>query len=327
MTAVRVLPLSPASHVVHDLHGGDCAWPEKNCYVDVWIEVLHALGLEPAAMLGFTVKLDFEGDQWTFFKPSPGDLSTLYGIEVSELNVWRGDILVHAGRHLSEGKLVFTEADAYWLPDTQGSDYRRQHTKSTIVINALDVASRELGYFHNGGYHELHGEDFCQLFRQGFPYDPTFLPLFAEYARLDRIERPSSEELVRLAVNLLGSHLARAPLTNPVRRFAARFPVDLKQLQLDGLALYHGYAFATLRQLGSGFELAARHLQWLTSMGQDGLGSAQAAFLDISEGAKTLIMKSARAVNTRKPVDFSSALNEMAVSWDRAFDSLNVCYS
>jgi hypothetical protein len=46
---------------------------------DVWIELLHAMDLEPHAMLAFTLAVDFEGDQWTFFKPTPGDLWALYG--------------------------------------------------------------------------------------------------------------------------------------------------------------------------------------------------------------------------------------------------------
>ena len=49
------------------LHGDGCDWPEKNCYADVWIAFLRSLKLEPVAMLGHTIAVDFEGDQWTFF--------------------------------------------------------------------------------------------------------------------------------------------------------------------------------------------------------------------------------------------------------------------
>ena len=44
------------------------AWAETNCYVDLWVELLHALGHDPIAALPFTLAIDFEGDQWTFFK-------------------------------------------------------------------------------------------------------------------------------------------------------------------------------------------------------------------------------------------------------------------
>ena len=51
--------------------------------------MLHAQGLDPMAALAFTLELDFEGDQYTFFKFSLDEIRALYGIEVQELNVWR----------------------------------------------------------------------------------------------------------------------------------------------------------------------------------------------------------------------------------------------
>lgn len=326
MNPVSVLPLRAADYQVHHLHHEDRAWVEKNCYVDVWIEAIHAVGLDPTAMLGFTVGLDFEGDQWAFFKPPHRDLSRLYGIDVFELNVWRGDILAHAENHAREGKLVFTEADAYWMPDTAGTDYRRQHTKSTIVINAISRESQALGYFHNAGYYELQGEDFVHLFRVGYPHDPAFLPLFAEYARIDRIERLPVQELVATSTEVLKSHLARRPRQNPIRRFAQQFPDDVLWLQNEGLPLYHGYAFATLRQLGANFELASVYLEWLAANGEQELGEAQAAFADISAGAKAMVLKTARAVHAKRAVDFAPMLETMAASWDAGMDSLKNRY-
>src|SRR5215831_18263466 len=89
-TTISALPhVAAAGYVPHALHGSTAIWTEKNCYVDLWIELLHSLGIDPRAMLGFTVAVDFEGDQWTFFKPSHRDLQDLYGIDVQELSVWR----------------------------------------------------------------------------------------------------------------------------------------------------------------------------------------------------------------------------------------------
>ena len=53
------------------------------------IELLHARGDEPLAALGFTLRMDFEGDQWTFFKPPPEDLEQLFGIDVHEMQPYR----------------------------------------------------------------------------------------------------------------------------------------------------------------------------------------------------------------------------------------------
>jgi hypothetical protein len=99
--------LDPARYSRSILHAESCVWVEKNCYVDIWIEVIHALGLEPRAILPFVAAIDFEGDQWTFFKPPHGELADLYGIDVQELNVWR-PLLEHALEHLAAGKLIST---------------------------------------------------------------------------------------------------------------------------------------------------------------------------------------------------------------------------
>lgn len=324
--AVSVLPLSAAGYTVHALHRQDQAWLQKNCYVDVWIELLHALGLQSEAMLGFTVALSFEGDQWTFFKPPHRDLCELYGLEVEELNLWRGNLVDHALHHLSEGKLVIAEADAFWMPDTAGTDYHEQHTKSTIVINMLDVAQRKLGYFHNHGYFELADDDFTHLLRHGYPADAGYMPFFAEFVRLDRLRRPSQKELIATSTRLLRSHLARLRTENPIRRFAGQFPKDVAWLQSEGLPLYHRYAFATLRQLGSNFELSANYLAWLSQHGEAGLEDAQAAFQDIAGGTKALLLKTARAVNTKRPVQFQELLDDMARAWDTGTDILRCRY-
>ena len=73
----------------HRLHGGDRVWPEANCYIDLWIELLHTAGADPMAALPFVFAVDVEGDQWTFFKFPPADLEALYGVRMIELNVWR----------------------------------------------------------------------------------------------------------------------------------------------------------------------------------------------------------------------------------------------
>lgn len=326
MSTLAVMALDPATYRGSALHGSGSAWPEKNCYADVWIDTLHALGLEPEAMLPFTVGLDFEGDQWTFFKPPHGDLSLLYGIAVHELNLWRGNLLEHAARQVADGRLVFAEADAYWLPDAAGTDYQRQHTKSTIVINSVDVQARELGYFHNAGYHALKSDDFIGLFRLDQPLDTGYMPFFAEFVRIDRLVKKPVEALVTVSIDLLRGHLKTMPHTNPLTRFSAQFPSDVKWLQGAGMPLYHGYAFATLRQLGANFDLAAAYLAWLTRQGETGLELAQKAFHGISSGAQALVLKTARAVQGGRAADFSELLDSMSASWALGTDVLRQRY-
>jgi hypothetical protein len=316
--AVALPDLDAATYARHALHADDRVWVEKNCYVDIWIEVVHALGLDPMAMLPFTVAIDLEDDQWTFFKPVHSELYDLYGLDVQELNVWR-PILEHSVTHVAAGKLVSTEADAWWLPDTSGTDYRTQHTKTTIVISDIDPSIRRLGYFHNASYHQLEGEDFTRLFRMEEPHDPAFMPLFAELIRIDRKVARPLPELRQRSRAFLRRHLARRPTTNPVARFATKFVADLPALQAAGLGHYHVWAFANLRQLGAAFELAALHARWLDD---PAVAPAAEAFDVISQQAKAFILKAARSVNAKKPLDASPYFDEMASAWSRGVDVL-----
>jgi hypothetical protein len=336
MSWIEAIPgLDAETYQRHPLHGGPPmrntdgsgelaqrtpVWLEKNCYVDLWIEALHALGLEPLAMLPFTVAVDFEGDQWTFFKPSLEELRDLYGIDVQELTVWR-PLIEHAVEHLGAGKLVSTEADAFWLPDTAGTDYRTQHSKTTILLAGMDLQARRLGYFHNAGYFELSGEDFSQIFRldaapDAAP-DAAFLPLLAEWVRIDRLVRHAPAELAARSVALLHRHLDRRPLTNPFHRFAARFAHDLPGLQAAGLPYYHAWAFASIRQAGAAFDLLAANLRWQAGFGRPGLITAAESFDAIAEANKALILKGARAVNSGRTFDADPVFDGMAQAWDR----------
>lgn len=306
----------------HALHDSDAVWPENNCYVDPFIELVHTLGLDPHAMLGFTLAVDFEGDQWTFFKPSHDELRDLYGIDVQELTVWR-PLIDHALEHLGASQLIATEVDAFWLPDTSGTDYRTNHTKTTIMLVDVDQGERRLGYFHNGGYFSLGGEDFVRLFRLDVPADPAYMPLYAERVQLDRVQRRTSEALQALSWSLLRRHLARRPRSNPVQRFGERFARDLPLLQERGLAHYHTWAFATVRQAGGAFEFAAAHLRWMAAGDVASVLIAAAESFDaIAHGCKTLILKGARAVNSGRPFDAAPMFADMAEAWDRGMTLL-----
>jgi hypothetical protein len=313
MSRIAVIPnLHAAGHRGHALHGPDRIWVEKNCYADLWIELLHALDLEPRAAVPFVLAMDFEDDQWTFFKPPLTDLRALYGIDVQELTVWR-PMIEHAAEQLGAGKLLSVEVDAFWLPDTAGTDYRHSHGKTTIVFNELDLEARRLGYFHNAGYYALDGEDYAQLFAAA-----PALPPYAELIRIDRLRRRPDAELRAASAALFAEHLAWCPRTNPIARFRVRFEADLPGLQRAGLSHYHRYAFAGIRQLGAAFELAADYLRW--GFGERA-GAAAASFELIAQHSKTLILKAARAVNSGRALDASSLFDEMIAAWDSGMEA------
>jgi hypothetical protein len=307
MTRVQSLPLDAATYQRHALHAETAVWVEKNCYIDVWIELVHAVGCDPMAMLPFVASVDFEDDQWTFFKPKHEELWDLYGIDIQELNVWR-PLAEHVRVHVGAGKVIATEADAFWLPDTQGTDYQRQHTKTTIIIADFDLEKRRLGYFHNASYYALEGTDFEKLFRIGAPPDPEFQPHYAEVVRVDQLVKRRKEELVTMSRALLKKHVARRPKDNPVKRFGDRITADLT------IAVYHAWAFATIRQLGASMELLSHHLKWRGDASDE---EAAAAFAKVSDGAKTLILKGARSVNGKKPLDAKALFDEMTAAYER----------
>ncbi len=315
--------LTAAGFSPHPLHASERTWTETNCYVDVWIEVLHALGLDPVAGAAFTLSCDFEGDQWTFFKYPPEDLRFLFGLEVAEMNVWR-PVVEHVEEQLALDRLCTVEADSWFLPDTRGVAYRIEHVKSTIVPAALDRSARSLGYFHNAGYFELDGDDFDGLFRLGAHADPAALPPYVESIRLDRV-RHDDPELVARAVALTREHLARRPADNPVRRMADRILADLPWLAGQDLESFHRYVFGLCRQCGASTELAATFVDWLNVHHEAGTEPAADAFRDVAEGAKALQFSLARVVRGRS-VDLADVLEGMSRRWADAMAVLDGRY-
>ena len=319
---VGILPLDPASYESHSIHGEDRLWIETNCYVDMWVEFLHAFGFDPVAPLAFTLAIDFEGDQWTFFKYPLADLYQLYQLDVQELNVWRS-LVDEVEEQLVLGRPVTVEVDSFHLPDTAGTTYRREHGKTTIAIQEIDIDARQLGYFHAQGYYSLNGDDFENIFRLGSSgNDPALLAPYTEYVKMDGAIRPSRNELVEGALALARTHLPRRPVENPIERFRPRFERDVEWLRQQSLETFHYYSFATLRQCGACFELLETFARWLSAGGVDGLESAADDFRRIATAAKTLQFTLARVVGRQRVVDVNPILDEMAAGWDAGMNKL-----
>jgi hypothetical protein len=322
----QLWPFAAATYARHALHASDRAWPETNCSVDLWVELLHAWGADPVAALPFTLAVDFEGDQWTFFKFPLDDLHRLYGVEVIELNVWEA-LLEHVDVQLQLGRPTLVEVDAFFLPDTPGTSYQREHVKSSIGIQAIDRDARWLGYFHNAGYFELDGADFDGLFRLTADLNhPENLPPYAEVVKLPSSPALTARALIDASVERLRMHLERVPSTNPFRRYAAQLANDLASLTGGTLDRFHRYAFATVRQCGAAFELAGSYLRWLREHGERGLEPLAAACDDIAAHAKTLEFKTARAVHARRAFDPAPLVDGMADAWEKVTVGLSERY-
>jgi hypothetical protein len=318
--AARIFAQRPEGYSQSVLHGTDRDFRETNCYVDLCIEVLHALGLDPHACLGFTLASDYEGDQWTFFKPPHGDLDRLYGIDVEELTLWRS-LLEHAQTQVSRQHLPVVEVDAYFLPDTSGTDYKKQHVKTTIAITEVDPVARSLVYFHNAGLYRLFGDDFTGIFRQGLKEHDDCLPPYCEIIKTDRVFAAPPPALRDVSRNLARHHFARRPRRNPVELHAQDLARDMELIAKEGAATYHAYSFAVVRQLGANFELAASYLRWLDREG-GALANAADSFAMISSTAKRVILKLARVAHSGRPTDLSESFVSMARAWTEGMDRL-----
>lgn len=320
----QILALDPQTYQRHLLHGENRIWAETNCYVDLWIELLHGYGFEPMAALPFALGIDFEGDQWTFYKFPLADLDALYGADVQELNIWR-TLIGHVCEQVDQGRPVLVELDSFYLPDTAGTAYKLGHVKTTVAVNAIDLDERYLGYFHNQGYFALTDEDFVRIFHlNGLP-DPHVLPPYVEFVKFRAQDKLQGAELLNASLRLLAKHLRQLPKENPFAAFQQRLQRDFDWLMQEPIETFHQYSFASLRQLGSCFELCATYLQWLQAQGQKNLEAPTAAFLEIANSAKTFQFQLARAMNRKKPLDLAT-IEAMGQRWEGALGQLRQQY-
>jgi len=311
---MSLLGLDPAAYRAHQLHAPTRTYPETNCYTDILIELLHAAGYEPLAAMGCTLRMDFEGDQWTFCKPSAEDLEALYGVDIHEMQPYR-PLPEQAAEQISNGRTLIVELDSYYLPDTVATSYRAEHVKSSVVVEAIELDDERMRYFHATGLYELSGEDYRGVFRLGRAFSEDVLPPYTELVRFDAGRRLEGEELRLAARTHVYRHLERRPRTNPFERFGIALERDLPRLLAGGASDYHAYAFATVRMAGSAFEVAASLVAWLT----DDAAEASAAFSRIVEGCKVLSFRLAR----RRAFEPGPALEALAGAWDEAMTRLD----
>lgn len=304
--------------VPHRLHDSRRSWPETNCYVDLWIEVLASRGETPEAGLGFTVLQDLEPDQFTFSKLPIEDLRRLYGLTVQELSIYRS-LECHVSLHVERGHVVLLEVDAFWLPDTAASTYRHAHAKTTIAIDAIDVDRAECSYFHNAARHVLEGEDYRGAFRLGpaFRSQPDLLPLYVEIVTRCPGGRDVGTER-EVALDILRGHLSRSPRANPLSAWRHAFAAQVDTL-LSEPKMFHDYAFHFPRLAGSNFELLGDHVAWLAG---DALEDVTAACRRIAATTKIVQFRLARSVARRRPDLCMECFDTLEADYEQAIGGL-----
>jgi hypothetical protein len=312
---VSLMRLDPASYSPHPMHAPERTYAETNCYTDVVIELLHARGEEPLAAMGCTARMDFEGDQWTFFKPFVEDLELLFGVDVHEMQPYR-PLPEQAAAQIAQDRTLIVELDSWFLPDTAATSYRSEHVKTSVAVEGIDPGEERLRYFHATGLYELSGEDYRGAFRLGRELSEDVLPPYTELVRFD-VGRPlRGEELRECSRALLRGHLAHRPATNPFLRFAAQLERDLPRLLEGDVGDYHAYAFATVRMAGSAFDVAGAQAEWL--LGDRAAGACE-ALRRIVDGCKVLSFRLAR----RRAFEPGETLSTLAMAWDEAMSRLD----
>ncbi|HEY2772390.1 MAG TPA: DUF1839 family protein [Solirubrobacteraceae bacterium] len=304
----------PDDYQPHALHAEGRTYRETNCYTDIVIELLHATGYEPLAAFGHLVRMDFEGDQWTFFKPPPEDLESLFGVDIHEMQPYR-PLPVQIAEQIEQGRTLIVELDSWYLPDTASTSYRSEHVKTSVAADAIDSESETMRYFHSAGLFECSGEDYRGLFRIGRPFSDDVLPPYTELVRFDAGPALQGDDLHAAARGLLARHLGKRPSENPFERFGTALERELPALLEGDLDDYHAYAFATVRMAGAAFEILSSHAAWLFD---DNADSATEAMEAIVNGCKAMSFRLAR----RRPFDPGPLVESMAHGWDRAIAAL-----
>ncbi|MGH3743624.1 MAG: DUF1839 family protein [Mycobacteriales bacterium] len=324
MTSAAPAARSEGTGSRHPIHDDASVWPESNCYVDLWVELLHSRGYDPLLACGFVFDSDLDGRQWSFHKYDLEDLLLIYGVRVTELNVWRS-LSWHVQEHLAADRLLTVEVDAFHLPDTYGVSYQLQHVKTTIAVDAFDPAGPSVGYFHNRGRYETGGADAVALLRLDGSAEGTLAP-YVETVSFGHAGAAASADAAVLERARV--HLGRRAAGNPVARLGDRLRADVDWLVEETARdeqVCYDYAFGTVRQCGAGAQIAARYVEALGRVDGAGAPEAAAAFDRVATTAKSLQFILTRRAHGRRG-DLDGPLSAMADDWAAAMDAVTLRY-
>ena len=242
-------------------------------------------------MLGCTVRMDFEGDQWTFFKPPPEDLERLYGIDIHEMQPYR-PLPEQIAEQLEAGRTLIVELDSWYLPDTAATSYRSEHVKSSVAVEAIDPDGERLRYFHGAGLYELAGEDYRGVFRLGRALlGGDVLPPYTELVRFDAGRALRARSCARRRASCCA---ATSPGVPPTTRSCASARSSSATCRAAG-GRRERLPRLRVRDRADGrlgLRGRAAHVDWL--LGEAGRAGSARAWSEIVEGCKALSFSLAR---------------------------------
>ncbi|NHN56587.1 DUF1839 family protein [Calidifontibacter sp. DB0510] len=308
----------------HPLHDPSGPWPQTDCYLDVWISVLHGLGLDPVPALAPVLALSADDDQLTFVKTDERDLRELYGIRYGEHPLWVS-LLEHVVTQAEAGHLLVVEADSFYLPDTAGTSYRTEHLKSSIVPVELDPDAQVMTYLHNNVQGQLCDDDFAAIFRSDALTGEasTWVPLpYVERVDLSGLQRLSSDELAEAARAVAVRQLADSTAA-PLGSLPQWVDRHGERMAREGMPFFHRFAFATTRPAGFAAHLAGALASWFGERGADPVASREAAsaFEEASGRAQQAQLKLTRVARGRS-VDVEALATAYDTAWSTGIDRL-----
>lgn len=302
----------------HAFHADDRSWTETNCYLDLWIEILHFLGHDPLPACSGVLNSWSELGQWSMVKPHYQQLLDLYGIAVEEFNPWR-PLAHHLVQFLSRGIGVTIEVDSFALPDTAATDYQTNHVKTSIFPLAVDLQAKTMDYLHNSGRHSLQGTDFDIIFGTGenfqaHPDNHVTLP-YVETVR--RVVEPDRDTFTQRALTNIQQALATRSELTPMADLCAHLEADFQWLTTAGQDNFHAWSFGTLRAAGYCAELSADIADYLIAHDVAVQSETSELFRKIAEDLKGVQFKAARAARGRS-VDITPIASQLLQDWQTA---------
>ena len=196
--------------------------------------------------------IDFEGDQWTFFKPPPEDLERLFGIDIHEMQPYRP--LPRADRRADRRRPDDHRRARLVVSAGHGGDQLSQRARQDArsVAEAIDREAERLALLPQHQPPRARGRGLPRrLPPRARVLRPTSCPPTPSSCASTPGRALRGDELREAARELL----ARAPRPpsrdEPVRPLRRRSSSrDLPRLLAGDAADYHDYAFATVRMAG-----------------------------------------------------------------------------
>ena len=210
---------------------------------------------------------------------------------------------------------MLVEIDAWYLPDTEGTSYRRGHLKTTVAPRRSTERASGCATSTTPDYSNCRVRTTAGAFRMLDHFTDDVMDPFTEVVIFDAGPRLEGDELRAAARDLLASTSPGDRRPTPSTPGRGAWSPTCRGCSPAATRTTTKYAFVTVRMVGSAFELFADHVAW--TLGEPG-EEAAAEFRGIAEASKVVSFRLAR----RRPFDIPAVLAPLIDGWERGMDLL-----